>query len=300
MIGWWTTLALICLDLILWGLLQSGRPSAEDTRLWVHASPRSIRLAQMASPVARITRPLIRGVTVPLGRMIPAGQRRRESDRLLQAGLDWDPALFDAVKIAGGLAGIVSALLARILAPLPGGLWRWMALAGGFGFLTPAIWIRQRAVARVREFRATLPDALDVLVICLRAGLGFHASVAEYAQYASGVTGEAFRGYLGDLALGQTPEAGLAKMAERFPDKDLAVVSAGFVQQIRLGTPLADVLEEQAAHFRVVALRRAEERARTLTTRLILPLVLFIFPLVFIVGLGPIVLRLLGPGGLLR
>lgn len=158
----------------------------------------------------------------------------------------------------------------------------------------------RRGDARAREFERALPDALDVLAICLRAGLGIQAAVAEYARSASGIAAEAFGRYLADLALGRTAEDGLAAMARRYPGDDLAVVAAALAQGVRLGAPLAETLEEQAAHFRALALRRAEEGARRLSTRLVLPLVAFIFPQVFIIGLGPVALRLLGPGGALR
>ena len=134
----------------------------------------------------------------------------------------------------------------------------------------------------------------------LRAGLSLPAAVAEVADSAPGVVGQAFRGYLADLAFGRTLEEGLAELVRRYPVEALAAVVSTLGQSARLGSPLADALQAQASHLRRMALRRAEEAARVLAVKLVLPLVVCVFPQVFIIGLGPVALKLLGPGGLLR
>ena len=155
----------------------------------------------------------------------------------------------------------------------------------------------RRRRADARALQKALPDALDTLALCLRAGLSLHAAVAEYAGSAPGVAGQAFRGYLADLAVGRTPEEALADLARRFPGDEIAAVAAAVAQSLRIGAPLADVFEAQAAHARRVALHSAREGAQKLSTHLVLPLVLFFFPVVFLIGLGPVALkvaRLLG------
>ncbi len=301
MSGWWGVSALAALDAALWIIVyQDSRPSSADRRLLVYAARTPAGARTHPSLWKRIGTPILRAIAAGLRPFASATRRRLIADRLMRAGLDWDPALFDGLKIMGALAGFSAAAVAASQVTLPGGAVGWMALAGGLGHLGPGIWVRHRSDTRERAFRKALPDALDVLAICLRAGLGFHAAVAEYARNASGVAGDAFRRYLSDLALGRTPEDGLTEMARRYPGDDLAVVTAALIQGIRLGSPIAEILEEQAAHFRVLALRRAEEAARALSTRLVLPLVAFVFPQVFIIGLGPVALRLIGPGGLFR
>jgi Flp pilus assembly protein TadB len=140
--------------------------------------------------------------------------------------------------------------------------------------------------------RKGLPDALDTLAVCLRAGLGLHAAVAEYATTATGFTGDVFRGYLAELAVGKAPDDALADLAGRFPLDEVAAVAAAVAQSLRIGAPLAEVFEAQAAHCRTLALHRARENAQRLSTQLVLPLVVFIFPVVFIIGLGPVALKI--------
>jgi tight adherence protein C len=148
--------------------------------------------------------------------------------------------------------------------------------------------------------RRALPDALDTLALCLRAGLGLHASVAEYAKTATGAAGEAFRAYLADLAMGRAPDDALAALARRYPLDELAAVTAAVAQSLRIGAPLADVLEMQAAHCRTMSLHRAREAAQRVSTQLVLPLVAFIFPVVFLIGLGPVALKVARLIGVMR
>lgn len=152
----------------------------------------------------------------------------------------------------------------------------------------------------VRALRTALPDALDTLALCLRAGLGLHAAVAEYAKSATGIAGDAFRGYLAELTIGKTPDDALADLARRFPLDEVAALAAAAAQSLRIGAPLADVFEAQAAHCRTLTLHRAREAAQRLSTHLVLPLVAFIFPVVFIIGLGPVALRVARVFGVLR
>jgi tight adherence protein C len=152
----------------------------------------------------------------------------------------------------------------------------------------------------VRSFRRTLPDALDTLAVCLRAGLGLNAAVAEYAKTATGIAGDAFRGYLAELAMGREPDDALENLARRYPFDELTAAAAAVAQSLRIGAPLADVLEAQAAHCRALAIHRSREAAQKLSTQLVLPLVAFIFPVVFIIGLGPVAIKVAHLVGLLR
>jgi tight adherence protein C len=251
----------------------------------------------MASFARRIGRPA--GVVVARGlrRLTSRARRRRLADSLARAALGWAPEALDALSlVSGGMLALAAPAAAR-LAGLPGSAWAWGSCAWAIGYLQPGFWVRRRGAARAREFDRALPDALDVLVIGLRAGLSLPAAVAEYAASGGGVAAQAFGAYLADLALGRTLEEGMAEMLRRHPGDALSVVAATLAQSARLGSPLADALETQASHLRNLTLRRSEEAARGLAVRLVLPLVACVFPQVFIVGLGPIALKLFGPGG---
>jgi len=159
---------------------------------------------------------------------------------------------------------------------------------------------RSGRAADLRALRKALPDALDTLALCLRAGLGLHEAVAEYAKTATGVAGDAFRGYLAELAVGRAPDDALEGLARRYPLDEVAAAAAAVAQSLRIGAPLAEVFEAQAAHCRELMLHRSREAAHTLSTQLVLPLVAFIFPVVFIIGLGPVALRIARLVGMIR
>ena len=160
--------------------------------------------------------------------------------------------------------------------------------------------LRQGRASDLRALRKALPDALDTLAVCLRAGLGLHAAVAEYAKSATGVAAEAFRGYLAELAVGRAPDDALDDLARHYPLDEVAAAAAAVAQSLRVGAPLAEVFEAQAAHCRTLTLHRAREAAQKLSTQLVLPLVAFIFPVVFIIGLGPVALKIARLVGMLR
>ena len=248
----------------------------------------------------RVGQPAGARVALALRRLTSQARRRRTADGLARAALEWAPETLVALALASGAALAVAAPVAAHLGGVPGPDWAWGAFGWGIGYLQPGLWVRRRGTFRIREFERELPSALDVLVIGLRSGLSLPAAVAEYAGSGRGVAATAFRAYLTDLTLGRTPEEGMAEMVRRYPGDALSMVAATLAQSVRLGSPLADALEAQASHLRRLMLRRAEEAARGLAVRLVLPLVVCVFPQVFIVGLGPVALRLLGPDGMLR
>src|SRR5579875_3674384 len=270
---WWVVTTLSVLDAVLWGLgYWNARPSrvARRLRRYVARSPVPVR----PKPLGQHFMKSLSRFGAFLRQFSSDNRRRGQNDLLERAGIDWDPELLDAVRVT--------------------------AVGAGAGYFAPVLGLRRRVDARQRAFRGALPDALDVLVICLRAGLGFHAAVAEYVHSAQGVVAGAFHKYLSDLSLGRSVEEAWAEMSRLYPGEDLAVLSTHLIQALRMGTPVTDALEVQASHARALARQRAEEGARSLSAKLVLPLIAFIFPQVFLIGLGPVALRLFGPGGPLR
>ncbi|HXX37735.1 MAG TPA: type II secretion system F family protein [bacterium] len=300
MIGWWDVWGLAVLDALLWAAARAPDPRSPALR-------RLRRYVSRQKPTERGVSPLLgrigrraEAAASALRRVTPHARRRRTTDRLARAALDWTPEALDALTLASA-AGLALVMVAMAhLVQAPGSGWAWAACGWGIGYLQPGLWVARRGTARTQALERELPDVLDVVVVGLRAGLSLPAAVAEYAASGHGVSAHAFRAYLADLTLGRTPEEGMAEMVRRYPGDAISVVAATLTQSARLGAPLADALEAQASHLRRLMLRRAEEAARGLAVRLMLPLVVCVFPQVFIVGLGPVVLKLLGPGGVLR
>ncbi|HLJ61581.1 MAG TPA: type II secretion system F family protein [bacterium] len=301
MTGWWDVWGLGALDALLWAAARGEEPSSPALRrLRRYLSDRRPTERRAPSLWRRVGQPAGTRAVLALRRLTSQARRRRAADYLARAALEWAPETLVALALASGAALALAAPAIVHLSGAPGPDWAWGAFGWGIGYLQPGLWVRRRGAFRIREFERELPGALDMLVIGLRAGLSLPAAVAEYAGSGRGVATTAFHAYLTDLALGRTPEEGMAEMVRRYPGDALAVVAATLAQSVRLGSPLADALEAQASHLRRLMLRRAEESARGLAVRLVVPLVVCVFPQVFIVGLGPVALKLLGPGGVLH
>jgi len=298
---WWDVWLLAVLGALALAAARPPRvPDAALRRLRRFAAADASHERRRPTPIDRFAR-LTGGTTAAwLRRASSEGRRRRTADRLARAALEWEPETFEALALATGAAAALAAWTLVRLLGLPGPPLGWSACALVIGWLQPRGWMERRGASRRRQFERDLPDALDGIVVGLRAGLSLPAAVAEYAGTAPGVAGQAFRGYLADLAFGRTLEEGMAELLRRYPVEALSVAASTLGQSARLGSPLADALQAQASHLRRMALRRAEEAARALAVKLVLPLVVCVFPQVFIIGLGPVALKLLGPGGLLR
>lgn len=190
---------------------------------------------------------------------------------------------------AGGSAAGTLALAASGLVRGPPLLPLAMLLAAA-GYLAPALLAR----ARVRRQRAAilraLPDVLDLLVICVEAGLGLNAAFQRIADRIGGsapVLGEAFRGIHLQIQAGRSREEALRAMAARVGVEELRSLSILLIQTDRLGTSVADALRIHSEALRTRFHHRAEARAARATVHLAFPLVLCIFPALLAVVVGP-------------
>lgn len=171
-----------------------------------------------------------------------------------------------------------------------------IALAGAiFGFLAPGLYISNITQKRREKLRRQLPDALDLLVVCAEAGLGLDAAISrvcgEIVQSAPEIAEELS---LTAIELNFMPNRRDAfhNFSERTNLEESRAIVSTLVQAERYGTPLAKALRVLSAEFRTQRLLRAEEKAARLPATLTIPMVLFILPCLFIVLIGPGILRI--------
>lgn len=169
-------------------------------------------------------------------------------------------------------------------------------LAAGFGVLLPTLVLR-RVAARYRQALArSLPDALDLLVICTEAGLGLESAVERVAlemRHANAAAAFEFGILAQELRIIPDRRVALANMSERSGMESLQRLGSMLAQTLRFGTPLGAALRVLAAEMRTERMIRLEERALRLPALLTLPLVLFILPCLFIILAGPAVIQVL-------
>jgi len=168
-------------------------------------------------------------------------------------------------------------------------------LAWGLGHVLCNYFLRRRANTRRRTLIVSLPDALDLMVVSLEAGLGLNATIARVGEERSAMNdplGEEFGEVARELREGRSREEALRGLGDRNGVDDLKSLSGLIIQSDRLGASMAKTLRAHADVLRTKRRQRIEEEARKLPIKMLFPLAFFIFPSLFLVAVGPAVLKL--------
>jgi tight adherence protein C len=217
------------------------------------------------------------------------------SARLLAAGMGrkMTPTTFLAMKAAGGLGGAVFGFAVGAAAAGPVAAFPLaFGLAAG-GFIAPGFIVSMRGRKRKEEIRSQLPDALDLLAVSVEAGLGFDGAVAKLTEHMDGALAEEFSLTLGEMRIGESRHDALRKLADRAATPEVASFSRAIIQADQLGISLGRLLRVQASESRLKRQAAAEEKAMKSPIKMLFPTVIFIFPAMFIVILGPAMLNLM-------
>jgi tight adherence protein C len=171
---------------------------------------------------------------------------------------------------------------------------------GALGFLLPDLWLRLRTRQRQRAITNALPDVLDLLMVCVEAGMGFDAAVARVAEQpaakATPLHEELMRMHL-EIRAGRPREEALRALADRLGTEELRSIIGSFIQTDKLGTPLGKTLRVQAEASRVQRRHRAETRAQLVPLLMLGPTILFLLPSFMLVAMAPsllLILKILG------
>jgi tight adherence protein C len=171
----------------------------------------------------------------------------------------------------------------------------FVALVAAFvGMVLPNLVLGHLIKRRQRALRNGFPDALDMLVVCVEAGLGLTASiqrVAEELRFSHPELGTELALVTAEMRAGVDRETALKGLAERTGLEDINGLVSLLLQTLKFGTSIADTLRVYAEEFRDKRMQRAEERAAKIGTKLIFPLIFCLWPGFFVVAVGPAVLR---------
>jgi tight adherence protein C len=208
--------------------------------------------------------------------------------KLAMAGMRrTSPAAFLAAKALLAVGGLVLGLVfASSATPLTGFL--SVILFTFVGFFAPGYWVTLRGRRRQDLVSSELPDALDLL----EAGLGFDGAISKLTEHMEGPLIEEFEFALGEMRVGEGRPEALKRMVERVPAPEMASFVRAIVQADQLGISLGRILRVQATDARLKRQAAAEEKAMKAPIKMLFPLVVFIFPAMFIVILGPAFLNL--------
>ena len=268
---------------------------------WQTAHPMSARIASLRgeapevdfrvgpeSARTRLLGPMVSSLGDGLKKLLPTNWIEGIDHRLVQAG---EPTTTTGFLVAYAVAiGMMSLFSFTILTSGSfSGVLKLAIVAGCLvlGLFMPKAWLDNRVRARQHLILKSLPDAFDLITTCVEAGLGLEASLARVAEKAEGPFGEELSVMLREVQMGKLRRDAMREMADRTGVPDLTAFINAVVQAESMGTSIAAVLRVQAEQMRIKRRQRAEQQAQAAPIKMMFPLVLFIFPTLFIVILGP-------------
>jgi tight adherence protein C len=166
------------------------------------------------------------------------------------------------------------------------------AVGAAAGFFLPDVLLYNAGLKRQQVIPLALPDALDLLTICVEAGLGFDAALAQVARNTKGPLAAEFARVLQEMQFGKSRTEAMRAMAERCPVSELQSFVSALIQSNELGIPVGDILREQAKEMRVRRRQRAETAAQKVPVKITFPLILCLFPALLIIVMGPGIIEL--------
>jgi tight adherence protein C len=243
-----------------------------------HADAGTVHAGPLQLPV------WLKGMAV---RISPGGTGSSLQRRLDVAGnpAGWTPDRILAVK---GLAlitfGMLGALVGLHNLPL-------LVIGGGVGalvgFFLPDLLLYNAGLKRLQRIPIALPDALDLLTICVESGLGFDTALAQVARNTDGPLAGEFARVLQEMQFGKSRTEAMRAMAERCPVPELRSFVTALIQSTELGIPVGDILREQGKEMRVRRRQRAEAKAQRVPVNITFPLIGCLFPALLVVVLAP-------------
>lgn len=292
--------AITGLAMILFGFLGgSEEESVEDrlARLGTLDRPPTLEEIELSLPFTeRVIRPRLQDLAEYIEKFAPEQTLVRTRRNLQIAGVSHRlgapeflalryvlTAVFGAAAIFFAMSGALSTIQKLIVIPVGAAL----------GNYVPVLLVGSRVRKRKKAIVRALPDVLDLLTICVEAGLGFDAAMARVVDKWDNELVDGFALVLRDIQLGRTRREALRDMAETMDVADISTFVAAIIQADALGVSIAKVLRIQSDQMRVRRRQRAEEEARKAPVKIALPTVLLIFPALLIVILGPAALLLM-------
>jgi tight adherence protein C len=296
-------LAIVGVGLLAVGLYlpSTGKDVIAERLAAFHQQPRSLEDLELQQPFTeRVIRPFIRQLAEALNRF----QQSRSKDpkdtqirgmeaiqrKLALAGnpYHWTPAdylgmkAFAALIFGGALFFLMTIAGETAYAFVFGGF------GVAFGWFGPELVLYSKTKARQQAIQRALPDALDLLVISVEAGLGFDSAIQRLVEKRDDMLATEFARVLAEMRVGRARRDALKDMVLRTQVPDLNNFVGAILQAEQLGVSVSKVLTVQAEQMRVLRRQRAEEKAAQLQLKLIFPLAIFIFPALCVVIMGPI------------
>lgn len=243
----------------------------------------------------RVILPLFKRLADIITRLTPQRQLDNTRRQLELAGQSTDPTQFFLQRILFMIImGAAGVLLGFVLLNEP--TTTALLYSGGgilLGYYLPVLLLKSKIRRRQEAIVKALPDALDLLVICVEAGLGFEMAMGRVYEKWDNELALAFGRVLREIQLGKLRRDALKDMATRMDVPDVNAFTAAIVQAEQLGVSIGKILRVQSDQMRTKRRQRAQEKAQKAPVKMMIPMTLLIFPSIWIVLLGPAVIQLM-------
>ena len=291
-------LLLGAVGLVVWGTRKRGSKEqvmSSLEKLDAYDS-QAFRRAELDQPATkRLLAPAVRRLTGIARGITPSGQIRKLDRKIESAGrpgnLDVNALL--VLKFLSLAVGLVILIVLAALKVLP---LVWFVILAVFvvvfTYFLPDLILNSATNTRRQQIARSLPDFLDLLTVSVEAGLGLDSAMAKIAERMRGPLKEEILITLHEIRMGKTRAAALRAMADRCQVDDLTTFITALIQSQQLGISLGQVLRVQAEQIRTIQRQRIEERAQKAPVKLLVPLILCIFPAMFVVIIGPAFIRI--------
>jgi tight adherence protein C len=289
---------------LLFGLRVRWQADAVDeSRMDFRSGAVNLEELELSQPFAdRVLKPQLASILRFLGRFAPQRNLEDLRHKLEVAGRpnNWTVIDFMGLRLLSAMLCAALFFVLMLMGDMP--MIRVLLLSaavGVLGFYLPTFWLNSRIRQRKNQLLRALPDGLDMLNICVGAGLGFDAALSRISDRWDNPLGDEFNRVVAEIRLGKPRRQALTDLANRTEVSEIENFVATIVQADQLGVSIAKVLRTQAEQMRILRRQRAEELAREATIKLLFPLVFLIFPSMLAVLLGPAVPQLINTlGGL--
>jgi len=296
--------------LLLGGLIMVGRRNAEDDtdplarRLAEYGDrelPASLEELEMSLGMQeRIIVPMYQTLARFVIQFTPENQIENIRAKLEQAGLAGkvEPTTFFGQRVAltlglGGGAFFLFFIFTDwpVIRAILG-----TAAGAALGYYLPMLQLSSKISRRQNDVQRSLPDALDLMVICVEAGLGFDAAMGKVYEKWDNEVALSFGRIIQEIQLGKARRESLRDMANRLDVPDFSNFCAAIIQADQLGVSIGKILRIQSDQMRIKRRQRAQERAHQAPVKMMIPMTFFIFPSIWIVLLGPSVMVVMDTG----
>ena len=289
--------------LLVASLFTPRRNEARD-KLKPYAYRQAQDVGELGKPFSsRVVFPILERLGRLAGSATPAEMQERIKQALAEAGDPLSVNGYLAIRTIGtcALPLLYAIFLASVhtkVALAQVAVLLFLLVAGNY---LPKRWVTAKGNARRKEIELALPDALDLIVVSMEAGLALDGAIAKVVEKTKGALRDEFQRMLNEIQLGMPRRDALRQLGARTKVKDMITLVNSVVQADQMGVSMAQVMRTQADEARVKRRQRAEEKAHQAAVKMLFPLVLFILPSVMIVAVGPAALAIIrqfsGGGG---